>query len=77
VLVLLTYDGAASTRAIIYVEEKWIILAAVAVGFGLMGWALLLVLLFGFFAGQGEATVFPVYTTEQSASFVRENKAFA
>jgi hypothetical protein len=50
-------------------KKKWIILAAVGMGLVLMGLALLLVLVFGFFAGNDEATLvgssLPVYATAQ------------
>lgn len=52
--------------------KKWLVVAAVGIGLGMLGMALVLVLLFGVFTGYGEtATVgsgLPIYTEEQSAS---------
>ena len=56
-------------------KKKWFIFAAVGIGLGLMGTALLLVLVFGFFAfiaGHEETTgagsLLPIYTMDQTVS---------
>jgi hypothetical protein len=53
-------------------KKQWFILAAALLALGVIGVALVLVLVLGFFAGHQEATAdssgLPVYTSEQSAS---------
>jgi hypothetical protein len=53
-------------------KKQWFILAAAGLALGLMGVALVLALVLGFFAGHEEATAagsaLPVYTSEQSPS---------
>jgi len=52
--------------------KKWFILVAAGFGFGLLGMALVLALVFGFIAGHEETTgagsLLPIYTMEQSDS---------
>ena len=56
-------------------KKKWNILVAAGIGLGLLGMALLLVLVFGFFAfiagheeTTGAASLLPIYTMDQSVS---------
>src|SRR5471032_547681 len=53
-------------------KKKWFILAAMGIGVGLMGMALVLSLVLGFLAGHEETTgagsLLPIYTMDQSVS---------